>query len=313
MGYTNKTSHYELPQYVANDKPSWLGDFNSAMLKIDTVMADNDATAEAANSAATGAQTQVAALSSQLSTIQGQVNTAVDTATAADGKATTAQTVAGQANTTAGEAKTLAQSAKNVADGAVETAGNAVPKSGGAMTGPLILNGNPTEDNGAATKAYVDEMAGGAGGALFICGDGFTDEKITRASGYSFGSKAVNIDLTKYGVRVKFIGCVGADGSQGATSVRCRLTTDAGTTDVECVNTTAQPTASSADFLETVVENLFGATERRIKTINYSANEISVKSAVARTTATTMTNIAVTARAASTVCGKVVVELIPIG
>ena len=101
MGYTNKTSHYELPQYVANDKPSWLGDFNAAMLKIDTVMADNDATAEAANSAATGAQTQLAALSSQLSTIQGQVNTAVDTATTADGKATTAQSVASQASTTA--------------------------------------------------------------------------------------------------------------------------------------------------------------------------------------------------------------------
>ena len=149
MGYTNKTSHYELPQYVANDKPSWLGDFNAAMLKIDTVMADNDATAEAANSAATGAQTQVAALSSQLSTIQGQVNTAVDTATTADGKATTAQTVAGQANTAAGEAKTLAEVAKQTAD-------NALPIGGGTMTGDLILNGAPTADNQAATKAYVD-------------------------------------------------------------------------------------------------------------------------------------------------------------
>ena len=31
MGYTNKTSHYELPQYVANDKPRQLGDFNAAL------------------------------------------------------------------------------------------------------------------------------------------------------------------------------------------------------------------------------------------------------------------------------------------
>ena len=155
MGYTNKTSHYELPQYVANDKPSWLGDFNAAMLKIDTVMADNDATAEAANSAATGAQTQVAALSSQLSTIQGQVNTAVDTATTADGKATTAQNVATQASTTAGEAKTLAEAAKQSAD-------LALPISGGTMTGPLLLSGAPTADNGAATKAYVDANAGGS-------------------------------------------------------------------------------------------------------------------------------------------------------
>ena len=156
MGYTNKTSHYELPQYVANDKPSWLGDFNAAMLKIDTVMADNDATAEAANSAATGAQTQVAALSAQLSTIQGQVNTAVDTATAADGKATTAQSVATQASTTAGEAKTLAETAKTSADLATETAGQALPKSGGTMTGSLLLSGDPTANMEAATKQYVD-------------------------------------------------------------------------------------------------------------------------------------------------------------
>lgn len=149
MGYTNKTSHYELPQYVANDKPSWLGDFNAAMLKIDTAMADNDATANAANSAATGAQTQVAALSSQLSTIQGQVNTAVDTATTADGKATTAQSVASQANTKASEAKTLAETAKQSAD-------LALPIGGGTMTGDLILNGAPTANNQAATKAYVD-------------------------------------------------------------------------------------------------------------------------------------------------------------
>lgn len=154
MGYTNKTSHYELPQYVANDKPSWLGDFNAAMLKIDTVMADNDATAEAANSAATGAQTQVAALSAQFSTIQGQVNTAVDTATTADGKATTAQSVATQASTTAGEAKTLAETAKQSAD-------LALPIGGGTMTGDLILNGAPTVDNQAATKAYVDSKASG--------------------------------------------------------------------------------------------------------------------------------------------------------
>lgn len=156
MGYTNKTSHYELPQYVANDKPSWLGDFNAAMLKIDTIMADNDATAEAANSAATGAQTQVAAMSSQLSTIQGQVNTAVDTATAADGKATTAQTVATQANTTAGEAKTMAETAKQSAD-------LALPISGGTMTGDLILKGAPTANNQAATKAYVDANSGNPG------------------------------------------------------------------------------------------------------------------------------------------------------
>ena len=39
MGYTNKTSHYDLPQWIAGDKPSWLGDVNTAMLNIDTAYA----------------------------------------------------------------------------------------------------------------------------------------------------------------------------------------------------------------------------------------------------------------------------------
>lgn len=190
MGYTNKTSHYELPQYVANDKPSWLGDFNAAMLKIDTIMADNDATAEAANSAATGAQTQVAALSSQLSTIQGQVNTAVDTATTADGKATTAQSVATQANTTAGEAKTLAETAKNTADAATETANNALPKSGGTMLGELILSGAPTKNNGAATKEYVDHNAGSSVVLSNITNVGNSDITLVGIAGCAIGSTA---------------------------------------------------------------------------------------------------------------------------
>lgn len=222
MGYTNKTSHYELPQYVANDKPSWLGDFNSAMLKIDTVMADNGATAEAANSVATGAQTQVAGLSSQLSTIQGQVNTAVDTANAADGKATTAQSVANQANTTAGEAKTLANTAKTTADTATETANAAIPKSGGTMTGPLILNGAPTEDNQAATKAYVDSNGGGT---ILIGnagkGIGVTDAYASRTD--VVNATNLNIDPDKYKIVVECVG-FGKVGTENTVVLSVRLT-----------------------------------------------------------------------------------------
>ena len=198
MGYTNKTSHYELPQYVANDKPSWLGDFNAAMLKIDTVMADNDATAEAANSAATGAQAQVAALSSQLSTIQGQVNTAVDTATTADGKATTAQTVAGEANTNASEAKTLAGEAKTLAQTAKQTADNALPIGGGTMTGMLVLAGAPTADNQAATKAYVDAHSSSIAAGV----ETNIDLNATNTSSGSVNGRnnAVGCSITGYGV-----------------------------------------------------------------------------------------------------------------
>ena len=36
MSHTNETLNYKLPQFVDTDQPTWLGDFNGAMLSIDT-------------------------------------------------------------------------------------------------------------------------------------------------------------------------------------------------------------------------------------------------------------------------------------
>lgn len=38
FGSTNKTTNYNLSQYVGTDKPTYLGDYNSDMLKIDTAI-----------------------------------------------------------------------------------------------------------------------------------------------------------------------------------------------------------------------------------------------------------------------------------
>ena len=38
MASTNKTSHYELSQFLANDKPAWLSDYNNDMQKIDNAI-----------------------------------------------------------------------------------------------------------------------------------------------------------------------------------------------------------------------------------------------------------------------------------
>ena len=48
MPYTNSTANYGLPQYIATDKPTYLGDANSAYSTIDTQMKAN-ANASAAN------------------------------------------------------------------------------------------------------------------------------------------------------------------------------------------------------------------------------------------------------------------------
>lgn len=46
---------------------------------------------------------------------------------------------------------------RNLANGAKTTADNALPKSGGTMTGEIILSGNPSDENHAVNKKYVDD------------------------------------------------------------------------------------------------------------------------------------------------------------
>ena len=84
MGATNKTTYYELSQFIGTDKPAWLQDYNGDMLKIDTainnakVAADNAANAaSAAQGDATTALGDIASLNTTVGTISNTLNTAV--------------------------------------------------------------------------------------------------------------------------------------------------------------------------------------------------------------------------------------------
>lgn len=77
---TNKTANYNLSQYVGSDKPTYLGDYNSDMSKIDTQMKTNSTTISEVNTKAELAKT---------------------TADTALQNADLAQTTADEANTTA--------------------------------------------------------------------------------------------------------------------------------------------------------------------------------------------------------------------
>ena len=61
MASTNKTSGYSLSQFIGSDIPSWLGDYNGDMLKIDTALKSINATATGANSTAISAASAAAA------------------------------------------------------------------------------------------------------------------------------------------------------------------------------------------------------------------------------------------------------------
>lgn len=90
MSSTNKTANYELSQYIGSDKPTYLGDYNSDMLKIDTQMKRNADEIIVAKTSATNANTTA--------------NTALSTAQTANQNAQSAGTTASTANTTANTA-----------------------------------------------------------------------------------------------------------------------------------------------------------------------------------------------------------------
>lgn len=95
MGSTNKTAHYELPQFVANDKPSWLGDVNEAMEAIDTGIYGAKSSADGAQQTANNAVAGVASAGTRMDGIQTQLDTVATQANQ------TATTVAGHTSSIA--------------------------------------------------------------------------------------------------------------------------------------------------------------------------------------------------------------------
>ena len=107
---TNKTANYDLPQFVGTDKPTWLGDFNSAMSAIDAGMAENKADIESMDSRVTSAEASASSASQAVTTLTGRVSTVesgVSSATAtANNAQQTATSALNTANTANGKADT---------------------------------------------------------------------------------------------------------------------------------------------------------------------------------------------------------------
>lgn len=135
MSSTNKTPNYELPQFVANDVPSWLGDFNQAMSKIDTQMKANDSKAQ---SAETNAENANSSATQALETAN-QANT---TANGANTNSTNALSLATTANDNASTAKQNAETAVQTANSASGNASSAISMAQNANTNAnKALNG----------------------------------------------------------------------------------------------------------------------------------------------------------------------------
>lgn len=76
MTATNETTNYKLPLFTDNDQPTWLGDFNGAMNKIDADMNTIGANASTALSAANNAVNRVATVETTMTNVQATANNA---------------------------------------------------------------------------------------------------------------------------------------------------------------------------------------------------------------------------------------------
>ena len=126
MSATNQTPNYGLPQYVGSDVPSYLGDFNKAMLDIDTAIKGVDNKATSAESSVATANANASEALETASTASTKADTAQATATQAKTTATSAQSTATEAQSTATEAQSTANTAKSTANTANSTANKAL-------------------------------------------------------------------------------------------------------------------------------------------------------------------------------------------
>ena len=115
MAHTNSTSNYELSQFIGTDKPTFLGDYNGDMQKIDAAI-------KGAKDTADGASTTANAASALATSASETATQAASDAASANANATTALNTANNATTTAQNASTAAQSASTTASAATTKA-----------------------------------------------------------------------------------------------------------------------------------------------------------------------------------------------
>lgn len=166
MSSTNKTNYYKLSQYIGTDKPTYLGDYNSDMTKIDTAIHGVEDKATSASQDAGSAIARVTQLETTVQTQTDSITTLQTDTSALKTQVKTAQESATQANQTATNAQNSANSALLTANNASAKADN-VNKDVALWTGSL-RNGNITLNDSLNNYRflYVKTSAGGISGLI---------------------------------------------------------------------------------------------------------------------------------------------------
>ena len=75
MSATNTTTYYDLPIFIGTDVPSWLGDWNGTMNKIDTAIQGVESKADSASNTANTASSGVSNLNETITALKSEVDT----------------------------------------------------------------------------------------------------------------------------------------------------------------------------------------------------------------------------------------------
>lgn len=172
---TNKTTNYELPQFVGTDKPTWLGDFNGAMADIDTAMHKNatditevETVAQNASTSASQASQDVATLTGRVNTLSSDVSSVSQTATNAQQTATSALNTANTAN---GKADTNTTAITNLTGNVANLESYITLSDTRKLTNPTITRGGGTiEAEDIRVALNSDGTAGKIYGRIAIRG-----------------------------------------------------------------------------------------------------------------------------------------------
>lgn len=160
MSATNATTYYELPVFIATDKPAWLTDWNGAMNAIDTAIKEALTAGENAQTTANTATTSIATINDSLTTINTSLTTLTSTVTGLVGSVNTINSLIGNGEPTTSD-KTLI-GAINEIYGMITGGGG-----GAEIQAQNVVYDNTTSGLTATdVQSAIDELASGSGGTV---------------------------------------------------------------------------------------------------------------------------------------------------
>ena len=166
MASTNKTTHYELSQFLGTDKPAWLTDYNSDMSKIDTGINTAQSTATGADGKADANTTSIGTLANLTTDNKTSLVSAINEV---DGNADTAQGTANAAVTKANanaESITTIRNILNMNTTLTYTSANLTATNGTLGNGELYVSRN---NDGSLFKVYGNiNITSSAAGTMTI-------------------------------------------------------------------------------------------------------------------------------------------------